>query len=238
MIVVLLVVALLVVIAGSAGLLMALRRQSALGRGGAGLGRGAGAIDPFTVNEPWRHFVQGALRAQNRFAEVVARTSAGPLRDRLVDIGRQLDHGVGEVWATAQRGQTLRQARRRIDVDSVTRQLGIARASADQAQTADPLSLDDTATRTAESLQGQLGSAQRLDEVTDQAEARLQLLGAQLDEAVARAAELAASSAADASLLAGVGDDVDQLVLEMEALRQALEETGGPTPGTLGSSPG
>jgi hypothetical protein len=47
---------------------------------------------------------------------------------------------------------------------------------------------------------------------------------------VARAAELGVSSAADASALAGVGDDVDHVVLEMEALRQALEETGGRSP--------
>jgi hypothetical protein len=99
-----------------------------------------------------------------------------------------------------------------------------------KAQADDPLSLDDTATRTVQSLESQLASAKRLDDVTDQAEARLKLLQAQLDEAVARAAELGVSSAADASALAGVGDDVDHVVLEMEALRQALEETGGRSP--------
>ena len=48
-----------------------------------------------------------------------------------------------------------------------------------------------------------------------------------MDEAVARAAELSAASAADVSALAGVGDDVDQMVEEMEALRLALEEMAG-----------
>jgi hypothetical protein len=48
-----------------------------------------------------------------------------------------------------------------------------------------------------------------------------------MDEAVARAAELAAASAADAQALAGLGDDVDHMVEELEALRLALEETSG-----------
>jgi hypothetical protein len=227
---VLLLVLLLVVLGGSAGLFMLMRRQAALHVGGAGVAgvlRPGGGVDPFTVGEPWRHFVQDAVRAQTRFREVVSRSPQGPLRETLTDIGRRLDDGVEQVWATAQQGQTLRQARRRIDVDVVTRRLTDARAIAAKTQADDPLSLDDTASRTVESLESQLASAKRLDDVTAQAEARLKLLQAQLDEAVARAAELGASSAADASQLAGVGDDVDHVVLEMEALRQALEETGG-----------
>ena len=75
------------------------------------------------------------------------------------------------------------------------------------------------------SLEGQLASAGRLDEVTGQAEAKLKLLQAQLDETVARAAEMAAQ-AADSAALGALGDDVDHLVEEMEALRLALDETG------------
>jgi hypothetical protein len=233
-VVVLLLVLLLVVVGGSAGLLIMMRRQAALRIGGSGvagaLGSPAGRMDPFTVGEPWRHFAQDAMRAQTRFREVVERSPEGPLRESLTDIGRRLDDGVAQVWATAQQGQTLRQARRRIDVDSVSRRLTDAREVAAKAQADNPLSLDDTATRTVQSLESQLASARRLDDVTDQAEARLKLLQAQLDEAVARAAELGVSPAADASALAGVGDDVDHVVLEMEALRQALEETSGRSP--------
>ena len=45
-------------------------------------------------------------------------------------------------------------------------------------------------------------------------------------EAVARAIELSVGATDDAELT-GLGGDVDNLVGEMEALRQALEETGG-----------
>jgi hypothetical protein len=76
------------------------------------------------------------------------------------------------------------------------------------------------------SLRAQLASADRLDRVTAEAESKLRLLQAQLDEAVARAAELSVK-AGDVGELAGVGDDIAHVVDEMEALRLALEETSG-----------
>jgi hypothetical protein len=58
--------------------------------------------------------------------------------------------------------------------------------------------------------------------VSTDARDRLRLLDARLDELVARAVELSVSGSASA--ITGLGDDVDSLVTEMEALRQALEE--------------
>jgi hypothetical protein len=222
-----LVVVLLLVLAAAGGALIALRRQAgrALGPATGPTGALAGGIDPFTIGEPWRHFVRDAQRAQSRFREVVDRTPGGPLRERLEDIARQLDRGVAEVWATAQRGHDLGRARNRIDTVSVRRRLDDQRAAVEQARAADPLSLDDTAARTADSLERQLDSARRLDEVREQAEARLRLLQAQLDEAVARAAELGAATVDAELTVAGVGEDVEHVVVEIEALRLALEET-------------
>jgi len=221
-----------------------LRRTAASTPAGARAGRRKD-IDPFTLGEPWRFFVRDALQAQARFRDVVGRAPAGPTRDRLHEIGQRLDEGVEQVWATAQRGNTLRQARTRIDVPSLQRRLDDARAAHDADATArttddellaaDPLGGDDLAGRTVASLQGQLDAAGRLDQVTAQAEKRLTLLQAQLDEAVTRAAELSAS-AGDTAALAGVGTDIAHLVEEMEALRLALDETGGLTLGP-GTSP-
>jgi hypothetical protein len=63
--------------------------------------------------------------------------------------------------------------------------------------------------------------------VTRDTAEQLRLLDARLDEAVARAVELSLSG--DSGKLTGLDSDVDDLVAEMEALRQALEETGGGT---------
>ena len=78
------------------------------------------------------------------------------------------------------------------------------------------------------SLQNQLDSAERLAGVAQDARDRLQRLNAKLAEAVARAVELS-MSAADIGALQPLGSDVENVVGELEALRQALEETGGQT---------
>ncbi len=171
------------------------------------------SIDPFAVNEPWRRFVQNALRAQSHFGEAVAGAASGPLRDRLSEIGRSLDAGVERAWATAQQGQSLREARRRIDTNQVTQRLTALRSSTDP-----------NAAKTVAALESQLASAQRLDTVTGEAESKLTLLQAQLDEAVARAAELSVR-AGDVGELAGVEHDIASVADQMEALRLALEET-------------
>ncbi|HNH96426.1 MAG TPA: hypothetical protein PLY51_12725, partial [Microthrixaceae bacterium] len=55
------------------------------------------------------------------------------------------------------------------------------------------------------------------------------LLDARLDETVTRTVELVATQA-DSSDLGGIGPEVESIVSELESLRQAVEETGGPTP--------
>ena len=62
--------------------------------------------------------------------------------------------------------------------------------------------------------------------VAQDAQDRLRLLDARLDEAVARAVELAIQ-AEDVGELGGLGGDVEELVSEMESLRVGLEEVSG-----------
>ncbi|MDH4144495.1 MAG: hypothetical protein OEY23_04925 [Acidimicrobiia bacterium] len=176
------------------------------------------SIDPFAVGEPWRIFVRDALGARTRFEAVVAAARSGPLRERLAEIGTRLDHGVEQVWETAQRGHAVGRARRQIDTRRVESRLAEARRAAESDGDAE------LAARTIASLEDQLAVAGRLDAATERTVTGLRLLQAQLDESVTRAAELAARSAADADLSA-VRDDVEHVVVEMEALRQALEET-------------
>jgi hypothetical protein len=62
--------------------------------------------------------------------------------------------------------------------------------------------------------------------VARDAQDRVRLLNARLDEAVARAVELSIR-AEDVGELGGLGTDVEHLVEEMESLRVSLEEAGG-----------
>ncbi|MEO7429277.1 MAG: hypothetical protein ABIY48_07820 [Acidimicrobiales bacterium] len=178
-------------------------------------------IDPFTLSEPWRRCVQDALEAHARFREAVRGARSGPTQDRLREIDDRVETGVREVWRIARRGDDLVDARRRLDPDTIRREVASM-----QPVGGPPITTGSTAERTLESMQAQLATVERLERVIADADGRLKLLNARLDEAAARTIELAVQ-ASDVSDLGGLGDDVDQMVDEMEALRQAIEETGG-----------
>jgi hypothetical protein len=188
-------------------------------------------IDPFTVGEPWRRFVQDAQQAQSRFQNTVRRMRPGPLRDRLAAVERRLADGVQECWRIARQGDALVDAFRQLEVDDVEREHAALHDERRSIGDGDPRvkSID----RAVESVEAQLASARRIDAVARDAADRLRVLNAQLDEAVARAVELSVR-ASDVGDLAPLTDDVDNLVGELESLRQGMEEAGG----TPASSPG
>jgi hypothetical protein len=170
-------------------------------------------VDPFTLSERWRRYVQGALAAQARFERTVAGTGKGPLRDRLELIAERIGDAVDEVWRIASGGHTIDAGLASIDTRAAQRELAqLQAAGAD----------NDHASATVSSLEAQLATASRMQMVSTDAENRLRHLDARLDELVARAVEL--SVGGSTAGVGGLGDDVDVLVQEMEALRQAVEE--------------
>ena len=176
-------------------------------------------IDPFELPEPWRGAVVEALKAQVRFTQAVEATEPGPIRTRLESIGDRIDDGIGEVHRIARRGVQLSSARAAVDADDAAKQL-----AAIEPEAREPGSAGSKLERTAEALRAQIATARRLEALVADARAQLQVLDARLDESVARAIELSVQ-VDDADALGAVGADVDGLVDEMEALRQALEET-------------
>ena len=178
-------------------------------------------INPNNVKEPWRALVRQAQRAEARFDQVVASTDPGPLRDRLAEVDARIAVGVDECWRIAQRGNELHAALRDFGVEDLQNQL--ARAEGNAARAPGRADLQGTV----EALRAQLASAQRLANVARDAEDRLRRLAAQLNEAVARGVELSLQSP-DVGTLQPLGSDVDSLVGELESLRLALDETGGP----------
>jgi hypothetical protein len=173
-------------------------------------------IDPFTLGDPWRTLVGRALSAGRRFDDAVRQTASGPLRDRLVEVGRRVHTAIREAWEIAKRGHALDKAVSALGIENIRRQL----AEAERGREDDPV---------VQSLRNQLQSAERLAAVADDARERLRRLNAQLDESVARAVELSLS-AVDVAALQPLGSDVEGLVGELESLRQALEETEGRRP--------
>ena len=141
-------------------------------------------VDPFTVTDPWRSYVQDAQQAEARFGRIVSSVEDGPLRDRLRDIEERVREGVAACWRIAQSGHRLQKMVREVSdssSESVTRMRARAQTTSEQ----------------------------------------LAALTENLDEAVARAAELATGQHAGLEAVAG---DVEHVVTDLEALRQAIEE--------------
>ncbi len=202
-----------------------------LGRGAAAMpGKRGDKIDPFALREPWRSFVADAVEAHATFALLVARTSEGPLHDRLAEIAERVREGLEECWRIASRGDSMREARIAIDDASVRAELAALHAPG---AAGDP----DARARLASALQSQIDAATRLDRIIDRTYDELRLVDARLDDVVARAIEISAT-ATDSSAYRNVGAEVDGLVDDLEALRQGLEEVRGvdpsarPAPGT------
>ena len=185
-------------------------------------------VDPFSLPEPWRSAVVEALKAQVRFDQTVAATEAGAIRARLETIAARIDDGIVEVGRIARRGAQLTAARAAVDAEEAGRALAKLEEDATQ-----PWAAGSRVERTAEALRAQIATARRLEELVDEARDQLRVLDARLDESVARAIELSVRID-DADALGAVGADVDGLVDEMEALRQALEETTQHVPRAAG----
>ena len=175
-------------------------------RASTGLGR------PEDLPEPWRGFVEDARDANTSFGDAIRATRSGPLRDRLTEIGANLQHGVEVCHTIALRGAAISRARRRIDVTKIARELaGIPRDGRD------------SNVQTIAALQAQLDTAARMDEIIRDTRDRLRLQNARMDESVARAIELSVK-AEDVNELEGLGDNVGSLVTQLDAMRQALDD--------------
>jgi hypothetical protein len=173
-------------------------------------------VDPFTVSEPWRQMVQAAQRSRQRFLDTVAATPAGPLHDRLRDIGARLDGGLAEGWAVAKRGHELDASVRHHDPTALRSRLTTLQQRAAEAPS------EDLAAAIA-SVEQQLASVERLKVLSASAADRMRLLNSRLDELAVRATEVSVGSG-DTDRFA---TDVDDLVLELEALHQAVQELPG-----------
>jgi hypothetical protein len=172
--------------------------------------------DARSLPPPWADYVREAQDAARRYERATASVDAGPVRDRLEDIGERVADGVEECWRIANRGVALDRAAMSLEDPNL-----VQRRIDELAGRTDP-----TALQTREALQAQADATRRLAQTRRDVAERLQLLDARLDEAVARAVELGLSAdRGDVTLAGTIGSDVEAVVTDMEALRQALEET-------------
>lgn len=176
-----------------------------------------GGIDPFAVGDPWRTLMIHAQQAQRRFDATLKKTKSPGLRERLSLMQNKIQEGVSSAWEVARRGDELQAAVSALRAERVEEKL----ARLDQELQSNPSREELVAAR--ESVQRQLDSQNRLSERVQETHDKLTLLGAHLDESVTKSIELSVTGS-DAAELSGVQDDLDNLVVELEALRQATAE--------------
>lgn len=182
-------------------------------------------IDPFGVNEPWRHAVKDSIQARSRYTDAIKSFRDGPLRDALHETGDRIDEAVNECWKVAQQGQLLSTARKRIDDREIQWELQQAAAQIAPGAAASP-----TQARTIASLNAQMDTARRMDTLVASTYDELRLINARLDEAVTQAIELSVTNQGD---LSPVSSDVEDIVDSLTALRTAMTSLGSPNPQDL-----
>jgi len=163
--------------------------------------------DPFAIGDPWRRHVVAAQSAQKRFTAIVKTMKEGPLRSRMAEIGRQVDRGVEECWEIAKHGDQLDDTIRSLDGAGLRARLERA---------------PDDGTRS--SVQSQLESLDRIRSTRQQTEQRLHSLQTRFGELVSQAAEVSIGSDTTAEL----GSAVDDVVVQLDALLQAIDEVNTP----------
>ena len=173
-------------------------------------------IRPWTLDDPWRSFVSRAITLQRDIKTAANNTPPGPMRDRLQALADHVDTGMIEVWQVAQGGQRLTEARARIDTAAISQQLS-------QLPTAEA---NPSLSRVAQAFQAQLDTATRIEEQVSTTHDALLLLNARLGEVAARVIELSAQPHALTDA-AAVDTDVESVVNELIAIRQALAEMDG-----------
>lgn len=173
-------------------------------------------INPRQLDAPWRPIIEEILDAADRFDAALGAVRDGPLRDRLTELGRRLGTAVDEAWKVASAGQSLTAGRRQIDTERILSELRVA----EQAPRTD------RSEQTISAIRAQLASAERLDRTIADIHDQLRLLDARIDETVTRTVELSVTQD-DTEAFGGLGAEIDSIVGDMEALRQAVEETRG-----------
>lgn len=178
-------------------------------------------IDPFAIGEPWRRYVQSAQQSKLRFERAAAATTSPIIRTRLFSLSERVDEAVTQCWTVAQRANQLDITMRGIDLTAIRREIADAQNDVDRNN--DPTRAPLLASTLA-SLKAQLASAERMRVSAVSTEDKLRELDAKLDELVARGTEISVSATSEDDF-GTLGSDVDGVVTEMEALRQAMDET-------------
>ena len=189
--------------------------------------RSRGPLDevrPTELPARWQAPVVAALDCRMKFHEFLGRIDPGPLRSRVDEAARGVDEGVLAVWALAQRGVLASHALANSDPQKATDDLKAAQRRLASAES--DAERNDVEAEVAV-LSARHSSLQRLWNTVDEVDEQLERAGDRLRTTVAQIMELAVT--ANTTRSAETIRAIDQTVLELRSLREALEEVQGPS---------
>ncbi len=172
------------------------------------------SIDPFVLSEPWRQIIQGAQSASRRLQDTIRSAGEGPLVDTLSSMAERLDAGLATAWEIAQRGDEIDEAVTRLGPTALRSRLSTLEARSAQMPDADTAAA-------IESVKRQIETAERLSAESADIARSLRLTQTQLDELVAKASEVTQGTVDTEAYRR----EVDDLVINLEGLRQAVNDT-------------
>ena len=174
-------------------------------------------VQPASLAPRWAQPVQAALAARARYQDIVGTLPEGPLRERVQQLGARVDAGVLATWEAACRAAQQEAVVAAIDVTDAIEDYKAAKRELEAARRAGhvPQGVEE---RT-KALEARHTAANRLANALDDTATQLTVLEARLEAALARAAEVALRPEAADDL----GADLDAVVGELGALRQALD---------------
>jgi hypothetical protein len=179
------------------------------------------AIDPFTLSEPWRRLIQQAQASGRKLRSTIDGLDDGPIREQMRSIAEQLEHGLDEAWQIARRGDEIDEVVRTLDPARLRSKLASLNAESGAGSTQPGERSPDVDAAIA-SVEEQLATADRLKRQSSETAAALRASQIRLDELVARAGEVRIGTVDTAAY----AHEVDDVVVRLEALHQAVQETG------------
>ena len=181
-------------------------------------------VDLGAVSAAWRPAVAQALDARDRFERIASRVPAGPLRQRLDDLGARIDSGVAAAHGLAQRAAAHEATLADLRPDAVTARVKDARRAV---STAEAAGRDATVERaTLDALLAQHAATMRVWDAVDDTRDRLAVVNQRLEEAVVHAAAVSTGGTIDDPALARVEADLASAGDELAALGRALDSLG------------
>lgn len=186
-------------------------------------------LDPWSVPEPWRQLVHQAVAAQGQFDQAVREWPPGPIKDRLVWIQPRLWADVEHVGRVAHRGASLGGWTREAaagggrptarDLSDQLRRAEAERRSVGQHSPDRAAAL----ARTEEALAAQLRALHKAEEAAADAQDRLRVLVARLQDAVTALLVLGVD-ATGASGADSLVESIESISEEINALHDGLAD--------------